>query len=456
MNPASSIARPIPTDRLLTVSQLNRLAREFMESAFPLLWIEGELSNLSRPSSGHIYFTLKDQHAQVRCALFRNRARWVRAPMKDGDRVRLRARVGIYEGRGEFQLLVEQLEVSGDGALRAAFEALRERLSAEGVFERARPLPLLPRGIGVITSPNAAALHDVLSVLGRRFPALPVWIYPSAVQGRDALGQLMQALKRAVDHNRSDLLLLVRGGGSLEDLQPFNEERLARTLFACPLPVVVGVGHEVDVTIADYAADRRAPTPSAAAELAVPDGAEWTARYRRFEQQLQLVVRRRLEQSRQRLHAQQRMLARLGPQARIRQWQQRLDGLEQRQQRAIEALLARRTHRLALVNAALLRYSPQNRLALQRNRQEQLQRRLVEAMNRRLDRARARFGTLARALGSVSPLTILARGYAVVSDRSGRVVRDAREVAPESQVEARLAHGRLICRVERIDLKQDE
>src|SRR5262245_43050897 len=266
-----------PAREVYTISRLNREGRTLLEKGFPPLWVEGEMSNLSRPGSGHLYFSLKDADAQVRCAMFRLQASRVRFPLRDGLKVIARARVTLYEPRGEFQLQVEQLEEAGEGALRRAFEALKARLAEEGVFDPSlkRPLPTLPRRIGVLTSPAGAALRDVLHVLERRFPAIPVCIYPIPVQGAEAAPRIAHMLRVAARRAECDVLILTRGGGSLEDLWPFNEEIVARALRACAIPVVSAVGHEIDVTIADFAADLRAPTPSAAAELVVPDAQAW-------------------------------------------------------------------------------------------------------------------------------------------------------------------------------------
>jgi exodeoxyribonuclease VII large subunit len=264
---------------IYTVGRLNREARGLLEAGLPSLWISGELSNLSRPSSGHWYFTLKDADAQVRCAMFRQRNLACRAAPRDGLKVLLRARVGLYEARGDFQLVVDHLEEAGEGELRQRFEALKLRLAGEGLFDagRKRPPPRFPRRVGVVTSATAAALRDVLHVIRRRYPAMPVLIYPVPVQGAGAAREIGEMLVLADRRAEVDVLLLVRGGGSLEDLQAFNDEGLARVIAGLELPLICGVGHEIDFTIADFVADLRAPTPSAAAELAVPDATAWLA-----------------------------------------------------------------------------------------------------------------------------------------------------------------------------------
>src|SRR5688572_24140306 len=269
--------RMVASRDIYTVSRLNREARGLLEAGLPSLWITGELSNLARPASGHWYFTLKDEDAQVRCAMFRQRALAVRVAPRDGMQVLMRARVGLYEARGEFQLVVDHLEEAGEGELRRRFEALKQKLAAEGLFDaaRKRALPRFPARIGIVTSVTGAALRDVLHVLRRRCPGVPVLVYPVPVQGAGAPPEIAAMLELA-DHRREvEVLLLVRGGGSLEDLFAFNDERLARTIAGIGLPLITGIGHEIDFTIADFVADLRAPTPSAAAELAVPDAAAW-------------------------------------------------------------------------------------------------------------------------------------------------------------------------------------
>ncbi|MDZ7770078.1 MAG: exodeoxyribonuclease VII large subunit [Woeseiaceae bacterium] len=287
----------------LTVSELNRQARQLLERGFATVQVEGELSNLARPASGHLYFTLKDSSAQIRCAYFRQRQRGPTIRLADGDQVLATGRVSIYEARGDYQLIVEQLEPAGEGELRRRFEALKKKLAAEGLFDEAikQPLPALPRCIGVITSPAGAAIRDILSILKRRFPAIPVIIYPSAVQGAAAVPELLAALDSAVRRDECDVLIIGRGGGSLEDLWAFNDEGLARALHACPIPVVSAVGHEVDFTIADFVADLRAPTPSGAAEQVVPDQAAWQRSLQALAERLNAHIGRRLEARQQQL-----------------------------------------------------------------------------------------------------------------------------------------------------------
>ena len=332
-----------PPREIFTISRLNREARVLLERGLGSLWLEGEISNLSRPSSGHWYFSLKDEAAQVRCAMFRQRNLQVRFPVKDGAHVLARGRVSLYEARGEFQVVIDHLEEAGEGVLRRRFEELKARLGAEGLFDsrHKQPLPRLPGRIGVITSPTGAALRDILHILRRRFPAVPVLIYPVAVQGESAPREIEQALRLASARRDCDVLIVARGGGSLEDLWAFNDEAVARAIFACPIPVVSGVGHEVDFTIADLVADERAPTPSGAAERVVPDRAEWLRGFAFAAQRLQAGMRRRLNEMRNDLQVREQRLARTHPGVRLRQHAQRLDELEERLKLAARARIER-------------------------------------------------------------------------------------------------------------------
>ena len=437
--------------RVYTVSRLNREVRALLEGHFPLLWVEGEISNLARPGSGHLYFSLKDAQAQVRCAMFRLRNRHLDFRPANGMQVLVRARVGLYEPRGEFQLVVEHMEPAGAGALQRAFEALKARLAAEGLFDsrHKRPLPPLPRRVGVITSPTGAALRDVLSVLRRRFPAVPVRLFPVPVQGEGAAEAIAAALDRAGRRRDCDVLLLVRGGGSLEDLWAFNEEVVARAVRRCPVPVVVGVGHEVDFTIADLAADRRAPTPSAAAEMVTPHRDELLERLDGLARRLVLHLRRRLAQEAQRLTW---LARRLGdPRRHLHTAAQRLDELERRLTRAQHRRLQAAGERLAHLEHRLRRAEPRARLAALEQAAGQLRRRLAAAMGAALASRRQRLDALERTLRAVSPLGTLERGYAIVRRPDGALVRSAAQVAPGETLETVLADGRLRGRVEAVE-----
>ncbi|MCS6946745.1 MAG: exodeoxyribonuclease VII large subunit, partial [Steroidobacteraceae bacterium] len=338
-----------PERDIYSVSRLNREVNLLLQSGFPVIWVAGELSNLSRPGSGHWYFTLKDRDAQVRCAMFRQRNISVRFKPADGQQVLARARVGLYEPRGDYQLIVEHLEETGVGALQREFERLRDRLAAEGLFSEdiKRPLPAVPRCIGVITSPSGAAIRDILQVLGRRFPLAPVIVYPVPVQGAAAAPAIVQALQTAGRRAECDVLILARGGGSLEDLWAFNDERVARAIRAVPLPVVTGIGHEVDFTIADFAADLRAPTPTAAAQRVVPDWRDLDAQLAALRGRIGRALRRQLREFAQLLGQIHKRLQRSHPGVRLLQHMQRLDELQVRLQRAVELRLQRAGERLA-------------------------------------------------------------------------------------------------------------
>jgi exodeoxyribonuclease VII large subunit len=442
-------ATGLPAREILSITQLNATARSLLERGLGSVWLEGEISNLARPASGHWYFSLKDEAAQVRCAMFRNRSLLVRFPVKDGARVLARGRVSLYEARGEFQVVVEHLEEAGEGALRRRFEELKRKLLAEGLFDagRKQPLPTLPRRIGIITSPTGAALRDILHILQRRFPAVPALIYPVSVQGEAAPREIVQALQLADARRDCDVLIVARGGGSLEDLMAFNDEAVARAIAACTIPVISGVGHETDSTIADFVADERAPTPSGAAERAVPDSAEILRTLGTFERSLALSMRRKLQTLRQALQQGQRSLQQLSPRARLQQHAQRLDELEQRLQRGIRHRLERTRLRLAGAAALLARSSPARRLAPLQQRLQVAGRRLPGAMQRRLLEARERFERSARTLHAVSPLATLERGYAIVTDEHSRVITDAAGLAPGARITARVARGVVLATV---------
>jgi len=442
---------PDPGGRdIYTVSRLNREARGLLEAGLPSLWIAGELSNLSRPASGHWYFTLKDEAAQVRCAMFRQRNLLVRTAPRDGMQVLLRARVGLYEARGDYQLVVDHLEEAGEGELRRRFEALKLRLAAEGLFDaaRKRPPPRFPRRIGVVTSATGAALRDVLHVLARRCPVIPVLVYPVPVQGAGAARDIAAALALADARAEVDVLLLVRGGGSLEDLWAFNDEGLARAIAATSIPVICGIGHEVDFTIADFVADLRAPTPSAAAELAVPDAAAWVASFAVTERRLAGGVQRTLRQRQEALARADRRLQSLHPSQALAQRAQRLDELQQRAQTCALHLLRSRAERLGRLRALLAAHSPAARVAALSARAAHARGRLLPALRHRLALARAGLDSAARGLQGVSPLATLARGYAIITlPENGEVVTDAASAPPGTEVAVQLARGRLRARV---------
>jgi exodeoxyribonuclease VII large subunit len=444
-------APPSNQNPVLSVSQLNRLARSLLEDNFPAVLVEGEISNLSVPASGHWYLTLKDDKAQLRCAMFRNRNMFIRFRPKDGMRVQVKGRLSLYEGRGDYQLLIDTLEETGAGALRLAFEQLKARLQQEGLFDsaRKRALPGLPRHVAVITSPTGAVVRDMISVLKRRFPGLPLTIVPVAVQGQLAAAEIVRALglvnARAGCLADVDLIVLARGGGSLEDLWSFNDEGLARAIAASALPVVSAVGHETDFTIADYVADVRAPTPSAAAELLSPDQQELLQQFFQYAAQLHGCMRRRLQRHSLQLQALRRRLRHPG---RLLQEQaQRLDELEARAKRAISAKLQSCEHRTAMHKAQLLRNSPQLLLAQKQQGNQHLERRLQLAIKRLLQRAQMNLARHSHALQTISPLATLARGYSITTTDDGKVLTSYRQIEPGATIRSRLDDGVLLSKI---------
>ncbi|MFI8981556.1 exodeoxyribonuclease VII large subunit [Ectopseudomonas khazarica] len=432
---------------VLSVSQLNNRARLLLEDVFSGIWVEGEISNLARPASGHIYFTLKDGQAQVRCALFRQNAARVRQALRDGLAVKVRGKVSLFEGRGDYQLILDAVEPAGDGALRLAFEALKEKLGAEGLFASTGKiaLPAHPRRIGIVTSPTGAVIRDIISVFRRRAPQVELNLIPTAVQGREATAQIVRALQRA-DALGFDALILARGGGSLEDLWCFNEEAVARAVAACSTPIVSAVGHETDVSIADFVADVRAPTPSAAAELLAPDSSELLQRLHNLQRRLVLHMQGRLARERLRLDGVSKRLRHPGE--RLRQQAQRLDDLDMRLRRAFNQQLASQRERLARLDARLAAQHPGRSLALLRQRLDGLAERLPRAMQGQLRNQRQRLGALAGQLQIVSPLATLGRGYSILLDERGQAVRSAVQTQPGQRLKARLSEGELDVRVE--------
>jgi len=434
---------------ILTPSSLNRLVRDLLGDVFPLVWIEGELSNVARPASGHVYFTLKDSGAQVRCAMFKMKATSLRFRPVDGMQVLVRAKVGLYEPRGEFQLVAETMEPAGEGALQREFEQLKARLDAEGLFAQARkrPLPRYARRIGVITSATGAAVRDVLSVLARRWPLVDIEVLPVPVQGREAPAAIVAMLRKASTSRRYDVLLLTRGGGSLEDLWAFNDEQVARAIHASAVPVVSAVGHEIDFSIADFVADLRAPTPSAAAELLVPDAVAIGRHLHQLQQRLLTLQQRRLQGHSQRVD---HLLARLQaqrPQARLARDHERLLHLQRRLTSVLREQNQRRHTRLDRLHARLLALHPRTRLPLLSRRLAEQDLRLRRAIAHTLQRQQTALRHAGHALHSVSPLATLERGYAILFDEAGHVVRSAEDVAIDDTLKARLAKGELSLKV---------
>jgi exodeoxyribonuclease VII large subunit len=444
---------PAQSDRLIySVSSLLQEARDCLELSFPLLWVEGEISNFSRPASGHWYFTLKDSGAQVRCAMFKGRNRLVDLQPDQGLQVLVRGRIGLYVARGEFQMVVEHMEEAGAGALQRAFEVLKTKLQAEGLFsaEHKLALPTAPRRIGVITSATGAAIRDILSVLKRRYPLGEVIIYPVPVQGDAAAPAIVRALEGAAFRQECDVLLLARGGGSLEDLWAFNEEVVARAIHACPIPTVSGVGHEVDFTIADFVADQRAPTPSAAAELASPDQSAWQQRLRNSMAQLNRLQHSQLQQATQRQRWLQHRLLQQHPGRRLEQNMQRLDELEQRLLRSHSATVNQQSHRLERLDHRLQAASPARRIQQDQQQGQLLAQRLHAAMQKMLQTQGQALAVAARALDSLSPLKTLERGYAVATTTQGELLTQAQQIQKGDALRLRLHQAEVNCTVDSV------
>jgi exodeoxyribonuclease VII large subunit len=440
-NLAPTTPATAPTRQVFSVSQLNAQVRSYLELEFPRVWVEGELSRIKPHSSGHLYFSLKDDGAAIDCAMFRNQNRLLRFKPSEGQQVLLRGKVTLYEPYGRFQFVVEHMEESGEGALRRAYEALRQKLQSAGWFDAARKkaLPTLPKRIGIVTSDSGAAIHDLLSVLGRRFPGIPLRLFPAPVQGKVAAPQLAEVIRHASIHGGCDVLIVGRGGGSLEDLWAFNEEIVLQAIFDSPIPIVSAVGHESDTTLADFVADLRAATPSAAAELVAPDA---QALLRRIEHPL-LQMQRRLTSQLQ--HA-----------------QLRLDHLDTRLQQSMTRDLQQRSHRLNALQSKLR--SPQQQLKTQQLRLQQLQQRMQQqwrpdwsraqlasldewqrrlniCAEQRLQQSQRRLAQLAQSLQHISPLATLARGYAVAINQQGKALTSASQVEVNDTVNVRLYDG---------------
>lgn len=435
--------------RVYTVSRLNAEVRQLLDSGMPALWIQGEISNLARPASGHLYLSLKDDRAQVRCAMWRQRSQGLSFQPRNGQQVMARARVSLYEPRGEYQLIIEHMEEAGEGLLRQRLEELKARLNAEGLFDenRKRSLPSLPRRIGIVTSPSGAAVRDVLKILRRRFPAVPALIYPVPVQGEAAAAAIAEAIALANRRADCDVLIVTRGGGSLEDLWAFNEEPVARAIFNSAIPVISAVGHEVDVTVSDLVADMRAPTPSGAAEIAVPDQQAWLGQLGQTTRRLAGLVGRQHQRLGERLGFLSSRLGRQDPRQRLAQDGQRLDEMELRARRAMAAKTSGQRRDLASLLARLSAASPAKQLQRQLLRKDDLNRRLFRAVGQVIESRSQRLGGLARELNAISPLATLGRGYALVYDSKGKLVTAASQVRTGDAIKARVADGHIHAQV---------
>lgn len=447
-NMASGVA-----EHVYTPSELNREVRLHLEMGFPRILVEAEISNLSRPTSGHFYFTLKDDKAQIRCALFRSAAVRQDVRLENGMQVLARGRISLYEPRGDFQLILDSVQTAGEGALQRQFEELKKKLQAEGLFDAShkRTLPPYPGRIGLVTSPRGAAVRDILHVLGRRWPLAKVRLYPVLVQGSGAAAEIRGAIEAANRHGWAELLIVGRGGGSLEDLLAFNDEAVARAVFASAIPVVSAVGHETDFSICDFVADLRAPTPSAAAELAAPDQAVLRETFARAQRQLSRRMQGRIQHVNQRLDHLAHRLQQRHPAARLADQARRLQALKAALQRNVRRLLETRALRLDTLKQRLATRRPDRTLAALGERvgaaRRSLDRLALEAVRARRQRLRE----LARTLHAVSPLEVIGRGYAVITAAvTGSVVSSVAQLKQGDRLEARLADGSLLCTVDSI------
>jgi exodeoxyribonuclease VII large subunit len=447
----------IPERKIWTVSELTGRIRELLATAFAGVWVEGEISNFRDAQSGHLYFTLKDEKAQVKCVCFRSTAMRLKFRPEDGLKVRVRGSVSVYEARGEYQIYVENIEPVGLGALQLAFEQLKKKLAAEGLFDLARkkPLPLLPLRIGVITSPRAAALRDLLRILRRRFPNVRVMIYPVRVQGEGAAEDIVEALaffnSPAAAGLFVDVVILARGGGSLEDLWAFNEEIVARAIAASAIAIVSAVGHETDFTIADFVADVRASTPSHAAEIVLQTREAFDRQIAQLRESMADRIRYSIMHRKERLHDLVRDQAFRRAEDLVRQYRQRADELALRLGEALRGKLDLLRNRFTEARARVASYDLRARISALRLRSEHGASNLQMRMERFLLAKRQRFERLLLQLEERSPLRVLDRGYAIIYDAAGNVVRSAEQVAAGNEISARLARGRLVADVKRTE-----
>ncbi|MCF7967140.1 MAG: exodeoxyribonuclease VII large subunit [Methylobacter tundripaludum] len=439
---------------IITVTQLNRETSQLLAEHFLSVLVEGEISNATQPSSGHLYFSLKDANAQVRCAMFRTQLRRLAFKPENGKQVVVRAQVSLYEPRGDYQLIVEHIEEAGDGALRRAFDALKLKLSEQGLFDAAhkQPLPTLPRAIGVITSPSGAAIRDILTVLRRRFAAIPVIVYPVAVQGDNAKIEIAGAIATANRLKQCDVIIVGRGGGSLEDLWAFNEELVARAIYDSEIPIISAVGHETDFTIADFVADLRAATPSAAAEHVSPDQQQWLSRFIYLESRLQQQLQRKLNQKQQTLDWLSQRLQQQHPGQKLARNAQRMEELEARLTLGIHTKIRHMTASIEAKSAKLWQHNPAVIINSHKQRQDFLSKRLAFAATHKLEQLKQRLLNSSQTLHAVSPLATLNRGYAMaIRPSSGEIIRSTEQLKLGDIVQTRLAQGRFTSQIKNIN-----
>jgi len=438
------------SEQIQTVSELTQSIRGVLEVSFPFVTVAGEISNLRCPYSGHLYFTLKDETAQIKAVLFKPQQRYLACTPTDGMEVVCRGRVSLYEARGEYQLIVDVLATKGAGALQLAFDLLKRKLADEGLFagERKRPLPLLPERIALITSPSGAAVHDFLAMAEKRYAAIPVEIFPVRVQGTGAMEDIIEAIALCNERGKNDVIVLCRGGGSLEDLWTFNEERVARAIANSHIPVVSAIGHEIDFTIADLVADFRAPTPTAAAEAVVPSRDQLYARLHNLSTRLTRTIMDRLAISRRTIEAHKKILG--DPTSLLDQFRLKTDHALASLQFAFSSTIHQRQLALTRLSHILTSHTPEQRLEYQRQRIHELRRRLAQAMSRQQERKQAAFARNAGLLHAISPLAVLGRGYSIVQQKNGDVIRSYAEVHLGRNISITLAQGGIDCEVKKI------
>jgi len=440
--------------KIYSVSELNRETKTLLSNYFSYIQVKGEISNLSTPSSGHIYFTLKDQKAQIRCAMFKSQQRRLNFKPENGKQVIISAQVSLYEARGDYQLIADKMQEAGKGDLQLAFDQLKTKLLNEGLFDQAlkQAIPDIPKQIGIVTSATGAAIHDILTVLNRRFPAIPVLIYPTAVQGDNSKFEISKAIEMANLQKQVDVIILTRGGGSLEDLWAFNEECVARAIVKSKIPIISAIGHEVDFTIADFVADLRSPTPSAAAENVVPDQQTWYARFQAIEHQLQQIIQRQLAQHHQSLSWLTKRLQQQHPGQQLQRHAQALDNLEIRLVRTIQSKIKHSSNQISQQNNLLQRHNPVDRIIRYKEQQQYLSNRLNMAMQHRLKTLHRKQLSLIQTLNAVSPLATLERGYAIVSEsNTSKIIRSSQQLSINDKIKIRLAHGEVISQIKEIN-----
>ncbi|VAW53149.1 Exodeoxyribonuclease VII large subunit [hydrothermal vent metagenome] len=446
---------PHSQENIFSVSTLNRSVANLLEQEFAWIWVEGEISNLAQPASGHIYFSLKDNAAQVSCAMFKGRNRTLAFQPENGNQILVRAKVSLYQPRGNYQLIVDRMEEAGDGALRRQFEQLKIKLAAEGLFDETakQDIPELPVGICIITSKTGAAIHDVLSVIARRFPSIPIKLFPVPVQGKEAAPAICNAISLIDEHVANgnlncDVILLVRGGGSLEDLWSFNEESVARAIYDCTVPVVSGVGHEVDVTIADFVADFRAATPTAAAETVTPDQDSWRQSFDWYQQRLHQMMKDKVERHQEKIQWLYRRLNQQHPKSKVQLSHERANELTRRLLRANQLSLETQQNKLKTNQIRLFAQNPTQQLKNKQQSVTNLATRLQQLTLNLLTQKKSQLSHIARTLNAISPLQTLERGYSITLNKEGKAITSIKQLQHADAIETRLHDGSIISHIE--------